>query len=175
MFWDQKISIYKISWVSRGERGYMVHLTFFVYYSPQKWKPILKSNCISFWFLKIFPRMNNKKVKKMGPQGALLLFIYKVSIVVLIDFIAILVTPGIFLIQIVNTSNTNMYLIHFHIKNNFKMCFHKSWVFKVQTYYKHSLSIAMRWNKLRWHQQRLRNNASDEYLIKNVINNYNRL
>ena len=31
----------------------------------------------------------------------------------LIDFIAILLTPGIFLIQIVDTNNTNMYLIHF--------------------------------------------------------------
>ena len=57
-----------------------------------------------------------------------LLFLYKVSIVVLIDFIAILLTPGIFLIQIVNT---NMYLIHFHSKNNIKMYVPKSWVFKV--------------------------------------------
>ena len=43
-------------------------------------------------------------------QGAPLLFLYKVSIVVLIDFIAIFLTPGIFLIQI-NTNNTNMYWI----------------------------------------------------------------
>ena len=50
------------------------------------------------------------------------------SIVVLIDFIAILLTPGIFLLQIVNT---NMYLIHFHSKNNIKMHFPKSWVFKI--------------------------------------------
>ena len=42
--------------------------------------------------------------------------------VVLIDFIAILLTPGIFLIQIVNT---NVYLIHFHSKNNIQMRFPK--------------------------------------------------
>ena len=37
-----------------------------------------------------------------------------------------LVTPGIFLIQIVNT---NMFLIHFHCKNNVKVHFPKSWIF----------------------------------------------
>ena len=78
---------------------------------------------------KFFPRMNNKNFRKKGPQGTTLLFLYKVSIVVLIDFIAILVTSGIFLIQIVNTNNTRMYLIHFHFKNNFKMRFPKSWIF----------------------------------------------
>ena len=72
---------------------------------------------------------------KRGPQGVLLLFFYEVSIVVLIDFIAILPTPGIFLIKIVNTNNTNMYLIHFHSKNNIKMYFPKSWVFKVSKQY----------------------------------------
>ena len=55
-------------------------------------------------------RMNNKNFMKRGPQGASLLFLYKVSSVVLIDFIAILLPPGIFLIQIVNT---NMYLNSF--------------------------------------------------------------
>ena len=44
-----------------------------------------------------FPRMDNKKFIKKGPQRALL-FLYEMSIVVLIDFIAILLTPGIFLI-----------------------------------------------------------------------------
>ena len=52
--------------------------------------------------------MNNKNFRKKGPQGVLLLFVYEVSIVVLIDFIAILVTPAIFLIQIVNINNTNI-------------------------------------------------------------------
>ena len=58
---------------------------------------------------------------KRGPQRALLLFLYEASIVVLIEFISKLLTPGIFLIQIVNTNNTNVYLkylIHFHSKNN---------------------------------------------------------
>ena len=73
--------------------------------------------------------MNNTNFRKRGPQGAPLLLLYKVSIVVLIDFIAILVTPGIFLIQIVNTNNTNVYLIRFPSKNNIKIGFPKSWVF----------------------------------------------
>ena len=91
---------------------------------------------------KFFPRMNNKNFTKKGPWGlgAPLLFLYEVSIVVPIDFVAMLLTPGIFLIQIVNTNNTNAYLIH--SKNIIKMHFPKSWVFKVQTHYKHSLSIA---------------------------------
>ena len=72
-----------------------------------------------FNFKKIH-RMNNKNFTKGGPRDPAL--IYKVSLVVLIDFIAILLTPGIFLIQIVNT---NMYLIHFHTNNIIKMCFSK--------------------------------------------------
>ena len=72
---------------------------------------------------------------KRGPQGAQLLFFYEVSIVVLIHFIAILLTPGIFLIKIVNTNNKNMYLIHFRSKNNIKMYFPQSWVFKVSKQY----------------------------------------
>ena len=58
-----------------------------------------------------------------------LLFLYEVSIVVLIDFIAILITPGIFMIQIVNT---NMYLIHFYSENNIKMHIPTSYVLKFQ-------------------------------------------
>ena len=53
--------------------------------------------------------MKNKKFMKKGEIP----FLCEVRIVALIDFIAILVTPGIFLIQIVNTNNTNMYIIHF--------------------------------------------------------------
>ena len=74
----------------------------------------------------------------------MLLFLYKVSIEVLIDFIAILLTPGVFLIQIVNTNNTNMYLIHFPRKNIIKMYFPKVEFLKFQTRFKHSLSILLR-------------------------------
>ena len=88
--------------------------------------------------------MNNKNFMKEGPQGAPLPFLYEVSIEVLIDFIAILLTPGIFLIQIANTDNTNMYLIHFHSKNIIKMCFPKVEFIKFQTRFKHSLSIVSR-------------------------------
>ena len=82
--------------------------------------------------------MNNKNFMKRLPHSY---FFMKVTIVVLIDFIAILLIPGIFLIQIVNT---NMYLIQFHSKNNIQICFPKSLVFKVQTHYQHSSSIVMR-------------------------------
>ena len=71
--------------------------------------------------------MNNNNFRKRGPQGGPILSHYEVSIAVLIDFLAILLTPGIFQIQIVNT---NMYLIHFNSKNNIKLNFPKSWVLK---------------------------------------------
>ena len=106
--------------------GYIVNLKFFVYYSwkCKKYKSMTFTK-IKFYIILIsifFPRMN-KKILKRWPLGALLLFLYEVSIVVLIDFIAILLTPCIFLIQIVNTNNTNMYLINFHIKNIIKIHF----------------------------------------------------
>ena len=84
--------------------------------------------------------MNNKNFTNRRPQGAPLLFLYEVSIVVLTDFIAILLTPGIFLIQIDNANSTNMYLIHFHSKNIIKMRFPKVEFLKFQTRFKHSLS-----------------------------------
>ena len=59
--------------------------------------------------------MNIKKIDKKGAQGALLPFLYEVSIVVLTDFIAILLTTGIFLIQIVNTLMGRWYHWH-HLK-----------------------------------------------------------
>ena len=69
--------------------------------STRAW-PALKSNSTSFWFWKnSFWFWKNclgciiKSLRK-GPQGASLLFLYEMSIVVLIDFIAIL-TPGVFL------------------------------------------------------------------------------
>ena len=74
--------------------------------------------------------MNNKNLTKRGPKGAGLLFLHEVWIAVLIDFIGILITPGIFLIQ---TVNINMYLIHLCIKNNIKMHFPKVGFLKIQT------------------------------------------
>ena len=67
--------------------------------------------------------MNNKSFTKRGPKGAPLPFLYEVSMVVLIDFIAILLTPGIFVIQIININNTNMYVIHIYSKNMMKIHF----------------------------------------------------
>ena len=69
--------------------------------------------------------MNNKKIKKRrpkGPQGAPLPFKKKVIIVVLTDIMAILLTPGINLIQ---SFNTNMYLNHFYVKKILKCIFPK--------------------------------------------------
>ena len=86
--------------------------------------------------------MNNKSMKR-GPQGTPLLFLYEVSIIVLIDFIAIFLTQGMFLIQIVNKNKINMYLIHFHSKNIIKKSFPKVVFLKFQTYLDHSLSITM--------------------------------
>ena len=88
--------------------------------------------------------MNNKKIRKRGPQWAPLLFLYEVIIVVLIDFIAIFPTIGILLIQIINTNNTNMYLIHFHSKNIIKMRFPKVGFLKFQTRFRYLLSIVTR-------------------------------
>ena len=104
----------------RGVKWSTLHFLFIIHKngkSTRAW-PILKSNSTTLWFLKKFPRVNNKNFRKRGQQGALLLFIYEVSIVVLIDFIAIPLTPGIILIQIANTNNTNMYVIHFNSNNN---------------------------------------------------------
>ena len=131
MFFVQNISIY-MNFGEYGRGGWTystIHSLFIIQKngkSTRAW-PILKQ-ILHYFDFNFFSRMNNKNFRKRGLQGALLLFLYKVSIVVLIDFIAILITPGIFLIQIVNTNNTNMYLIHFHSKN-IKMRFLKSWVF----------------------------------------------
>ena len=82
--------------------------------------------------------MNNKKFKEKGARGGSALSLYELSTVVLIYFIAILLTPGIILIQIVNT---NMYLSHFYSRNNIKVHFPQSWVFKLQLDTSHSLFI----------------------------------
>ena len=114
----------------------------------------------------------NKKFTKRGPKGAPPQFIYKVSIVVLIDFIAILLTPGIFLTQIINTNNTNIYLINFHSKNIIKMRFPKVEFLKIQTRFKHFIIHLSRWTKFRWHQQRLHNNGTEpDFQKNNLINN----
>ena len=65
--------------------------------------------------------MNNKNFMKMVVP---LLFLYEVSIVVLIDFVAILLIPGIFLIRVVNTF---MCLIFFIVKIILKWIFPKVW------------------------------------------------
>ena len=78
--------------------------------------------------------MNNEHFTKRGPQRHPLLFLNEVSIVVLIDFKAILLTPGIFSIQIVN-----VHLIHFYYKNYITIHFPKTLVFKLQLHTSYSL------------------------------------
>ena len=116
-----------------GRRGSPVHFLFIIKKngkSTRAW-PILKSNSTLFSFRTIFPRMNNKNSTKRGPKGAPLPFLYEASMVVLIDFIAILRTPGIFLIQIININNTNMYVILIYSKNMMKIHFPNTCDFRV--------------------------------------------
>ena len=163
--------IYQYIWISGSIGGtYIFHRTLFVYYS-KKMKKVQEHDLYLYQILHHFDLSFFSLgwiIKNVG-KGAPLLFLHEVSIVVLVDIIAILLTPGIFLIQIVNT---NMYLIHFHSKN-IKMHFPKSFFFKFQSHYRHSLSIATRWNKLCWHQQRLHYSLLLRYLKKKDINNYN--
>ena len=128
-------------WIWWAQTYSTVHFLFII---KQNWKntrawPILKSSSISFWFKNLFPSMNNKNFTERWPQRAPLPFLYKVSIVVLIDFIAILLTPGIFLIQIVNT---NMYFRHLYSKKYIKMYIPESYVFKFQNEYQRSIFIS---------------------------------
>ena len=128
-FWDQNKSIYiNFGGSQGGVTWYTLHFLFIFIIGLLLQKPILKSNSTSFWFKTFFHMMNNKNFRKRGPQGARLIFLYEVRIVVLIHFIAILLTAGIFLIQIVTT---NIYLILFYSKNNIKMHFSKKLGFKV--------------------------------------------
>ena len=161
MLYVQNISIYMhFGGDGGGRRGSLVHFLFIIQKngkSTRAWH-ILKSNSTLFSFRTIFARMNNKNFTKRGPKGAPIPFLYEASMVVLIDFIAILLTPVIFLIQILNTSNTKMYLIQFHCKNIIKMCFPQVGFLMFQKRFRHSLFIAMWWNKLRWDPQRLHNN-----------------
>ena len=131
MLYVQNISIYMHFGEDGG--GPPVHFLFIIQKNrkgTRAW-PILKSNSTLFSFRTIFPRMNNKNFTKRGPKGAPLPFHYEASMVVLIDFIAILLTPGIFLIQIININNTNMYVIRIYSKNMMKIHFPNTCDFRV--------------------------------------------
>ena len=117
----------------RGRRGSPVQFLFIIQKnqkSTRAW-PILKSNSTLFSFRTIFHRMNNKKFTKRGPKWAPLPFHYEASMVALIDFIEILLTPGIFLIQIININNANMYVIRIYSKNMMKIHFRNTCDFRV--------------------------------------------
>ena len=98
------IDIYEFWGVWGGRTWPTVHILFIIKKnrkSTRAWR-ILKSNSTSFWFNFFFMGWIIKTLQK-GAQGEIgekkfLLFLYEVSIVVLIDFIAILLTPGIVLI-----------------------------------------------------------------------------
>ena len=125
--------IYRYICISGERRGSPIHFLFIIQKigkSTRAW-PTLKSNSTLFSFTTIFPRMNNKNFTKRGPKGAPLPFLYGASMVVLIDFIAILLTPGIFLIQIININNKNMYVIRIYSKNMMKIHFPNTCDFRV--------------------------------------------
>ena len=115
-------------------------ITRFLYGWPKTFtnKNIFSKRDLHVLFISFFSKIYNKRELFIAIWSRPFPFLYKVSIVVLIDFIAILLSPGIFLIQIVNT---NMYLIHFHSRNIIKICFPKVGFLKFQTYPNHSLSI----------------------------------
>ena len=140
--------IYRYIWILVGTGGHTYStLHFFVYYSKQrkKYKRYCKTYTeIKFYIILIFFFFLGWIIKHLqkGTPEAPLLFLYEVSTVVLIDFIAILLTLGIFLIQMVNTNNTNMYLIQFHSKNIINMHIPKSYVLKFQNCYQCSIFIS---------------------------------
>ena len=72
MFYVQSISLYMNFGGDGGGRTWStVHFLFIIKKhgkSTRAW-PILKSNSTSFWFNNLFPWMNNKKIKKRGPQN----------------------------------------------------------------------------------------------------------
>ena len=98
------IDIYQFRGYAKGVIYFLFIIPLFIYFfiihkngkSTRAWH-ILKSNSTSFWFTSFFPRMNNKNFMKRGQKGAQLLCLYEVSMVVLVDFKVILVSPGIFL------------------------------------------------------------------------------
>ena len=114
--------IYRYICISGGDGGDPPFIFCLLFKKTEK-VPILKSNSTLFSFRTIFPRINNKNFTKRGPKGAPLPFLYEAGMVVLIDFIAILLTPGILLIQIININNTNMYVIRIYSKNMMKIHF----------------------------------------------------
>ena len=99
VIYPKYINIYAF-WAGQGGRnGSPVHFLFIIQKNGKSTRekvPILKSNSILFSFRTSFHRMNNKNFTKRRPKGAPLPFLYEASMVVLIDFIAILLTPGIF-------------------------------------------------------------------------------
>ena len=140
------IDIYKFCGVRRGHTYSTIHFLFIIQKnrkSNRAW-PILKSNSTSLWFKFFFLGRSEYSSSNWFHNN----------------------TPNSR--HVFNTNNTNMYLIHFHSKNIIKMPFPQNWVFKVQNWFGHSLSIGMRWNKLRWHQQRLHNNGTELDLKKKV-------
>ena len=120
--------IYQYIWILGAWEGCMwstVHFLFIIHKMEKLQEhdlyldQILYHFHINFFFLERIMKI----LQKWDPRGPPLLFLYEVSIAVLINFIVILLTPGIILIQIVNRNNTNVYLIQFHSKTNIQIRF----------------------------------------------------
>ena len=179
MFWDQNISIYiNFGGSCRELHGppYIFCLLFIktekVYEHDQYQNLILHLFdflgwiIFFFWELGPWPHFHKKCIIHPRKLFSFVLFLYEVSIVVLIDFIATLLTPGIILIQIVNT---NIYLIYFYSKNNIKMHFPKSLVLKFQNRIRYSLYITTWWNKLCWQEKSLLSKVAEPDFQKPTI------
>ena len=128
-----------------------------------------KINSTSFRYLKIFPRMNNKKIRKGGPRGPSPISLrskYSSS-----NWFHSNTSNSR---HIFNTNSYDKYVFnYFYSENNIKLRFLKSWVLKFQNSFRHSLSTATRWNKSRWYQQRLYNNeTAHDFQKTTLINNY---
>ena len=160
--------IYQYIWISEGTGDVHIPPSIFCLLFQKTEHDLYLNQILNLLIKKFFPIMNNKFFTKSESQARISLWSeYSSSNWFHSN------TPGIFLIQIVNTNNTNVYLINFHSKNNIKMRFLKSWVLKFQTNLNHSLFIATRLNKLRRYQQRLPNNVSLlDFQKSNLINNY---
>ena len=117
--------------------------------STRAW-PIVKSNCTSFWFKHFFLGWIIKKIWKGaqgGPTPISLRIEHSSS-----NWFHSNTLNSRHLFNIIQIVDRNMYLIHFYIKNSIKMHFSKVEFLKFQNRFRHSLSIATRWNKLCWHQ-----------------------
>ena len=111
MFNVQNISIYITFWGYRRDEHVPPYIFCLLFKKTENVQEhdLYLNQILHHFNLKSFFLGSIIKILGKGVPGGPVLFLYEVSIVVLIDFIAVLEIPGIFLIQIVNTNNTNVF------------------------------------------------------------------